>query len=47
VDAYWTEKNPWNSTKVAGVGVTATVTAEDANGFITVDVANPAIKPAP
>jgi immune inhibitor A len=42
-NAYWTADNPWNSTKVAGVGVKATVLSEDAaTGNITVSVTNPA-----
>lgn len=40
-DAYWDATNPQNSTKVAGVGVTATITADD-GGFLTVHVSNPA-----
>jgi immune inhibitor A len=40
-DAYWDSANPQNSTKVAGVGVTATITAND-GGFLTVAVSNPA-----
>ena len=40
-DAYWTAANEQNSVKVAGVGVTATVTAENADSSITVEVANP------
>jgi immune inhibitor A len=41
-NAYWTSTNPWNSTKVAGHGVKATVTSEDAStGNITVSVTNP------
>jgi immune inhibitor A len=41
-NAYWTSTNPWNSTKVAGHGVKATVTSEDtATGNITVSVTNP------
>ena len=39
--AYWNPANPQNSVKVAGVGVTATVTGENADGTITVQVANP------
>lgn len=39
-DAYWDASNPWGSTKVAGAGVTATVT-DDTDGFLTVDVTNP------
>ncbi|MBM0126303.1 immune inhibitor A [Pimelobacter simplex] len=38
---YWTPANPWNSVKVAGVGVTATVTAENADRSIDVQVSNP------
>lgn len=38
---YWTAANPWNSVKVAGVGVTATVTAENADRSIDVQVSNP------
>ncbi len=42
-DAYWTSANPWNSTKVAGVGVKATVLSENTRtGNITVSVTNPA-----
>jgi immune inhibitor A len=42
-DAYWTSANPWNSTKVAGVGVKATVVSENTRtGNITVSVTNPA-----
>ncbi|HEU0287553.1 MAG TPA: immune inhibitor A domain-containing protein [Nocardioidaceae bacterium] len=40
-DAYWNPANPQNSVKVAGLGVTATVTADN-GGFLTVDVNNPA-----
>ena len=40
VDQYWSSTNPLNSTKVAGVGVTATVLSDD-NGFMTVRVVNP------
>lgn len=40
-EAYWTATNPTNSVKVAGAGVKATVTAENADGSITVDVRNP------
>jgi immune inhibitor A len=40
-DAYWTSANPWNSVKVAGVGVKATVTAENADHSIDVQVSNP------
>lgn len=40
-EAYWTAANEQNSVKVAGVGVTATVTAENADGSITVQVTNP------
>ncbi len=40
-DAYWDSANPQNSTKVAGVGVKATITAND-GGFLTVEVSNPA-----
>jgi len=39
-DAYWSAANPQGSVKVAGVGVTATVTAET-NGVLTVAVHNP------
>jgi immune inhibitor A len=46
VDAYYDAAAPQNSVKVAGVGVTATVTAND-GGFLTVDVANPAAETAP
>jgi immune inhibitor A len=38
---YWTADNPWNSVKVAGAGVTATVTAENADHSIDVQVSNP------
>ena len=42
-NAYWDSKNPQNSTKVAGLGVKATVTSQDAStGNITVSVINPA-----
>ncbi|HET7194628.1 MAG TPA: immune inhibitor A domain-containing protein [Nocardioides sp.] len=42
-NAYWDSTNPQNSTKVAGLGVKATVTSEDAStGNITVSVVNPA-----
>jgi immune inhibitor A len=41
--AYWSAANPQGSVKVAGVGVTATVTAET-GGVLTVSVHNP---PAP
>ncbi|GAA4808111.1 immune inhibitor A domain-containing protein [Nocardioides caeni] len=40
-ERYWTETNPWNSVKVAGVGVTARVVDEDRDGTITVRVRNP------
>ena len=40
-DAYWSAKNPWGSTKVAGAGVTATVT-DQSDGSLTVEVTNPA-----
>ncbi|WP_278259789.1 immune inhibitor A domain-containing protein [Nocardioides convexus] len=40
-NAYWTATNPTNSVKVAGAGVKATVTAENTDGSITVDVRNP------
>jgi immune inhibitor A len=40
-EAYWDPANPQNSVKVAGAGVTATVTAENADGTITVQVTNP------
>ena len=46
VDAYYSADAPQNSVKVAGVGVTATVTADDGQ-FLTVDVANPAAQPTP
>jgi immune inhibitor A len=47
-DRYYDSANPQNSTLVSGLGVTATVTGENANtGYITVDVANPAAKPTP
>jgi immune inhibitor A len=41
---YWASTNPLNSVKVAGVGVTATVTAETGTD-LTVHVVNPAPKP--
>jgi immune inhibitor A len=41
VNRYWSADNPLGSTKVAGLGVTATVLS-DANGFLTVRVVNPA-----
>ena len=37
---YWSAANPWGSTKVAGVGVKATVVKEK-GGFLTVKVSNP------
>ncbi|HEU4811949.1 MAG TPA: immune inhibitor A domain-containing protein [Nocardioides sp.] len=40
-NAYWDSANPQNSTKVAGIGVTATITANN-GGFLTVAVSNPA-----
>jgi immune inhibitor A len=40
-NAYWDAANPQNSVKVAGVGVTATVTADE-DGFLSVEVTNPA-----
>jgi immune inhibitor A len=40
-DAYWDASNPQNSVKVAGHGVTATVTGVS-NGALTVAVTNPA-----
>lgn len=40
-NAYWSEKNPWSSTKTAGSGMRATVLSE-AGGNITVQVTNPA-----
>lgn len=40
-EAYWTATNPWNSVKVAGVGVTARVLNEKKDGSITVEVTNP------
>jgi immune inhibitor A len=40
-NAYWSSDNPLNSVKVAGVGVKATVTAENGDD-ITVHVSNPA-----
>ncbi len=40
-EAYWNAANEQNSVKVAGVGVTATVTAENADGTIEVQVTNP------
>jgi len=39
--AYYNPANPNASTLVAGIGVTATVTAENADGSITVEVTNP------
>ena len=44
--AYWSSANPQNSVKVAGIGVKATVTG-GSNGFLTVQVTNPAAKPTP
>jgi immune inhibitor A len=38
--AYWSADAPQNSVKVAGVGVTATIT-DDQDGFLTVQVNNP------
>ena len=40
-EAYWTATNPQNSVKVAGRGVKATVTSENADSSITVQVTNP------
>lgn len=40
-EAYWTAANEQNSVKVAGAGVSATVTAENADRSITVQVTNP------
>lgn len=40
-EAYWTAANPWNSVKVAGVGVRARVLNERKDGTITVEVTNP------
>ena len=37
---YWSADNPWGSTKVAGVGVKATVVGTK-NGALTVSVTNP------
>ena len=45
-NAYYDTAAPQNSVVVAGVGVTATVTADNA-GFLTVDVTNPALQPTP
>ena len=39
-DAYYDSSNPWGSTKVAGAGVTATVTGQNGQ-FLSVDVKNP------
>lgn len=44
--AYYDTAAPQNSVKVAGAGVTATVTADDGQ-FLTVDVANPAAPATP
>lgn len=44
--AYYDAAAPQNSVKVAGVGVRATVTADNA-GFLTIDVVNPAAKVTP
>ena len=44
--AYYDAAAPQNSVKVAGVGVKATVTADN-GGFLTVTVANPAAKVTP
>jgi immune inhibitor A len=44
-DAYYDTAAPQNSVKVAGVGVKATVTADDGQ-FLTVSVSNPAVKTA-
>ncbi|MFL6003409.1 MAG: immune inhibitor A domain-containing protein [Nocardioides sp.] len=47
-DRYYDSANPSNSTLVSGLGVKATVTAENADtGYITVNVANPAATPTP
>ena len=40
--AYWSAADPQNSVKVAGAGVKATVTG-GSNGFLTVDIVNPAL----
>ena len=45
-DAYYDTASPQNSVKVAGVGVKATVTADDGQ-FLTVSVSNPAAQPTP
>ncbi len=45
-EAYWSAANPQNSVKVAGVGVKATVT-DSSDGFLTVEVTNPAGQPTP
>ena len=45
-NAYYDTAAPQNSVKVAGVGVKATVTAND-GGFLTVQVSNPAATPTP
>ncbi len=44
--AYYDAAAPQNSVKVAGVGVTATVRADN-GGFLTVDVVNPAAQATP
>jgi immune inhibitor A len=41
-NAYYDPAAPQNSVKVSGLGVKATVTAESAAGFLTVNVSNPA-----
>jgi immune inhibitor A len=41
VDAYWNSAWPYSSVKVAGHGVTATVTTQVTNGALTVSVSNP------
>ncbi len=40
-NAYWSPANPYGSTKLPASGVTATVTNESADHFLTVDVVNP------
>jgi immune inhibitor A len=45
-NAYYDTAAPQNSVKVAGVGVKATVTADDGE-FLTVQVSNPAAQPTP
>jgi len=44
-DAYWSDTNPQNSVKVAGVGVKVTVTG-DRGPDLTISVVNPAQAPA-